>query len=95
MSAVDDAEAAEAFLLGARGFIVDGEMHHHALVFIIRLLGTVGCAAVTGQAVAVCLAVRPVHHHAFAMRQATRTRQRLAQKTKMRGLVTCRLILVV
>lgn len=77
MSAVNDAKAAEAFLLIASGLVVDSEVHHHALVFIVQLLRTVGCAAVTGQAVAVCLAVRPIHHHALTMRQATRTRQRL------------------
>lgn len=86
MSAVDDAETAEAFLLGSCRLIVDGEMHHHALMmFIVQLLGTVGRTAVTSQAAAVCLAVRPVSHHALAMRQATRTRQRLLNHKRQTG----------
>lgn len=86
MSAVDDAETTEAFLFGACGLTIDGEVHHHALMFIIKILSTVGRAAVTGQAVAVCLAIRPIHHHALALRQATRTRQRLLghKQKKMR-----------
>lgn len=68
MSAMDDAETAEAFLLSACGLAVNSEVHHHALMFIVQILRTVGSTAVTGQAVAVCLVVRPVHHHALAVR---------------------------
>lgn len=84
MSAVDDAETAEAFFLGARGLVVDGEVHHHALMFVIQLFRTVGRTAITGQAVAVRFAVRTVHHHALAMRQATGTRQRLLNHKEQR-----------
>lgn len=74
---MDDTEAAQTFLLVARGLVVDGEVHHHALVLLGGIVCASGCAAITRQAVAVRFAVRPVHHHALAVGKAACTRQSL------------------
>jgi len=79
---LDDPEAAESFLLGApRGLVVQGEMHHHALLFFRRVLGANGGPRVARQAVGVRLAVRAVHHHGSGVGHAAGARElRLGEK---------------
>lgn len=75
MGVLDDPEAADALLLGPRGLVVQGEMHHHSLLFFRRILSRHGGPCVPCQAVGVCLAVRPVQHHGPGVGHATGARE--------------------
>lgn len=76
---LDYAEVAQAFFLSRRGGVADRQVHHHVLTFL-RILGHHGSIGVSGQAVCVRLAARPVQHHGPGVGQATSAGQRLKQK---------------
>lgn len=83
---LDDVEASQALpLLGGGGLAAHGQVHHHVLrllrdlVLLLQLvLGNHGLLGVSGQAVGVGLAVRPVQHgHGPGLRDAAGAGQRL------------------
>ena len=82
VSVLDYPEATDALFLGSCGLVVQGEMHHHSLLFLRCILSRHGGPGVPCQAVYICLAVGTVQHHGPGMGHATGAGECLRLKEK-------------